>query len=338
MDTEFIPRLSIIIPVFNAEKYIGNCLDSILNQTVKDIEIICINDGSTDNSLAVLNEYAQKDNRIKVYSQKNKHSGVARNVGIKLAKGKYIHFVDADDLLYDDKVYENILKITEENNYPNVIRCKAEAFDYNTGEKVPSKIYEQENISKSLINKYINVYDDIDEALKLCVTPWGGIVKKKFLVENNIFFNNLKCCNDNSFFIEIIIHATNIYLCDLLIIKHTVHNPTCLISQRDKYFGCQYKSYDYIEKFLNKNNVREDIRKKILIRELFVPLHFYNTFKEKSKYSNKIYLSLVHFYKKIKQKDYEPYISSNPQFKKFLELKNENYPVLLFKYILKKRT
>ncbi len=88
---------SIIIPVYNVAPYLKECLDSIINQTFKDFEVICVNDGSTDNSLEILNEYAQKDDRIKVYSQENQGSGVARNYGLDMAKGKYIAFVDPDD-------------------------------------------------------------------------------------------------------------------------------------------------------------------------------------------------------------------------------------------------
>ncbi len=101
-------NLSVIVPVYNAEKYIRECLDSIINQTYKDIEIICINDGSIDNSQSILEEYAQKDNRIKIISQDNKGVAFARNVGLKNAQGEYITFVDDDDLL-DYNAYEQAL-------------------------------------------------------------------------------------------------------------------------------------------------------------------------------------------------------------------------------------
>ena len=97
-----MPKVSVIIPVYNVEKYLRECLDSVVNQTLKDIEIICINDGSPDNSLAILEEYAKKDSRIIVISQENSGVSTARNVGIDLAKGDYLYFIDADDYAEPD--------------------------------------------------------------------------------------------------------------------------------------------------------------------------------------------------------------------------------------------
>ncbi|WP_225369762.1 glycosyltransferase family 2 protein [Methanobrevibacter arboriphilus] len=85
-------KISVIIPVYNVEKYLEQCLDSVINQSLEDIEVICINDGSTDNSLEILDEYAKKDNRIKIINKKNEGLGVARNIGMDYAKGKYIIF------------------------------------------------------------------------------------------------------------------------------------------------------------------------------------------------------------------------------------------------------
>ena len=92
-------KISIIVPVYNVEKYLKECLDSLINQTLEDIEIICINDGSTDNSLAILEEYQKKDSRIKVFSQKNQGVSAARNLGIEKATGEYLTFLDSDDRL-----------------------------------------------------------------------------------------------------------------------------------------------------------------------------------------------------------------------------------------------
>ena len=103
-------KISIIVPIYNVEAYLEECLDSILSQTLQEIEIICVNDGSPDNSLAILNRYADKDNKIKVITQKNAGLSVARNSGLKEAIGEYVYFLDSDDYLADDEalflVYE----------------------------------------------------------------------------------------------------------------------------------------------------------------------------------------------------------------------------------------
>ena len=96
------PKISIIIPVYNAETYLYRCLASVISQTLSDIEVICVNDGSTDNSLSILYEYQKKDKRFKVITQNNMGLSCARNNALKYAQGKYIGFVDADDTIEKD--------------------------------------------------------------------------------------------------------------------------------------------------------------------------------------------------------------------------------------------
>ena len=90
-------KVSVILPVYNASDYLHQCMDSIVGQTLKDIEIICVDDGSTDNSLDILKEYEQKDKRVKVIQQKNAGAGAARNNGLSIATGEYLSFLDSDD-------------------------------------------------------------------------------------------------------------------------------------------------------------------------------------------------------------------------------------------------
>ena len=90
-------KISVILPVYNVEKYLRQCLDTIIGQTLKEIEILCVDDGSTDNSAKILEEYAQKDQRVKVFTQKNAGAGAARNLGLRHASGKYLSFQDSDD-------------------------------------------------------------------------------------------------------------------------------------------------------------------------------------------------------------------------------------------------
>lgn len=109
-------KVSVIIPVYNAEKYLKECLESVLNQTLKEIEIICIDDGSTDNSLEILNEYKNKDERVIVLRQVNSGSGIARNLGIKHSSGEYIAFMDADDYYPSNKVLKILFDGCRNNN------------------------------------------------------------------------------------------------------------------------------------------------------------------------------------------------------------------------------
>ena len=107
-----MPKVSIIIPVYNDEIYVKRCLDSLVNLTLKDIEIIVVDDGSTDNTPAILKEYSKKDARIKIITQENSKQGAARNNGIKNSTGEYISFVDSDDWV-DEDYFEKILEVSE---------------------------------------------------------------------------------------------------------------------------------------------------------------------------------------------------------------------------------
>ena len=126
-------EISVIIPVYNAEKFIIKCLDSVINQTFQDIEIICIDDCSTDNSKQILKDFASKDSRIKtIFFDKNKKQGGARNAGLDIAQGKYVTFVDADDYI-EPTMLEKMYKAAERNYCDLVIaNIKNVALDENS--------------------------------------------------------------------------------------------------------------------------------------------------------------------------------------------------------------
>ena len=164
------PKVSVIIPVYNVELYLRDCLDSIVHQTFSVIEIICVNDGSTDGSLAILEEYYAQDDRVSIISRENAGSSVARNVGMQQASGEYILFVDSDDMLKANAI-ESLLKYSEENKL-DVLYYEAETifqtddirekfWKYNTyyrREKViPEVLTGEELFSKLIANKEYRV-------------------------------------------------------------------------------------------------------------------------------------------------------------------------------------
>lgn len=155
-------KVSIIIPIYNTEKYLRRCLDSAINQTLKEIEIICINDGSTDNSLSILKEYANKDNRIVVLDIANGGVANARNLGIKKAHGRYIGFIDSDDWV-DSGYFENLYSQSEDYDLVRGIRV--------------------------VDNKHAkNQYG--------CLVP--SIIRKVFFVEKRLFFPNKRVGEDST--------------------------------------------------------------------------------------------------------------------------------------------
>ena len=183
-------KISIIIPVYNAEKYLEKCLDSVINQTYKNIEIICVNDGSKDNSLKILEEYAKKDERIKIITQENKGVSVARNTGIKAVSGEYIMFVDSDDKIELNACELSLNKILENNSD---ICCFGVREIRNGKEFV--RFWEQE-----IFEEYFDKELDINAKRNFLVNVCGKLFRGDFIKRNKIFFiENVKTGEDSIF-------------------------------------------------------------------------------------------------------------------------------------------
>ena len=172
-------KVSIIIPVYNSEKHLERCLNSIINQTFNDFEVIAINDGSLDNSLSILNSYKNKLN-IKVINQENCGVAKAREVGIKHSTSPYIAFIDSDD--YIDKDYLEKLVYTLEKTNTNIC-CSRLSMHFNNSllKHIPL------NAKKIKPNK-VNVYDNKKFLIKINVVTTGKLFKKEYLIKNNKYF------------------------------------------------------------------------------------------------------------------------------------------------------
>jgi glycosyltransferase involved in cell wall biosynthesis len=181
-----VPKNSVAIPVYNMEKYLRQCLDSVIGQTLRDIEIICINNGSTDGSLAILEEYVKKDSWVVVINQKNQGAWLAKNKGIEVAKGEYIHFMDSDGYLVDG-AYEKFYSVAK-NNDLDIVRGKAYVFDEIKKEIISMEYYELQNISKNkLFNKIMRFYDFSGILTEVAVNSWIGLYKTHFIREYNVY-------------------------------------------------------------------------------------------------------------------------------------------------------
>lgn len=183
-------KLSIIIPIYNCEKYLKRCLDSILAQTMQDYEILMINDGSTDNSGLIASEYSKMDERFILYNSVNKGPGHARNIGIKHAKGTYISFIDSDDTI-EPSMYQNIFEKTKKDQLDVII------FGYSiissSGQKIKAKIdipsqiilYEKD-IRQEILYKYYKGNTNGIGSL------WNKIYRLQFLIDYNLFIDETR--------------------------------------------------------------------------------------------------------------------------------------------------
>jgi glycosyltransferase involved in cell wall biosynthesis len=205
------PKVSVIIPVYNVEKYLHRCVESILNQTFQDFEIILINDGSKDRSGQICDEYAQKDNRVTVIHKDNARVAAARNDGIKLARGKYISFIDSDDWIEPDMYKEMVYRA--EKMELDFIMCdykrKSSHYEENCTQPIRAGLYSKEDIRKELYNCLI-MFDHIE--FSPTISNWVCLFNLKFLKKNNLFYDaDIHYCEDSIFGSKVMYHSTSFY-------------------------------------------------------------------------------------------------------------------------------
>lgn len=201
-------KVSIIVPVYNTGKYLYDCLDSIINQSLMDIEIICVDDGSTDNSLEILEEYGEKDSRIRVFSIENSGLSIARNFGIEQANGEYIGFVDSDD--YVDKFMFEKLYISCVQNDLDISLCKISLFDDETGEVMNDLDYYNVSVLKGFEGKVFNSDDTTPITCNIVVNSYNKIYRKSLLTDNSIEFPPHLIFEDEVFFIRTYLNAKRV--------------------------------------------------------------------------------------------------------------------------------
>ena len=241
-----MPKVSVIIPVYNVEKYLSQCLDSVVNQTLKDIEIICVDDGSTDNSLEILKTYAQKDSRIKILTQQNQYAGVARNKGLEIATGEYVHFLDSDDWI-ETCAYEELYNLISEKQ-ADFIKFRAYSYNNETKEITTRPYLDIKWVEEKYFDNYLSIEQDIKNTAGLPDSPWSGFYNREFLIKNNIFFDNFICANDVGFYYRCIIKAKKIYLSPKKYVYYRENLKTSLVSKRAENFYCQTALYDIVKK------------------------------------------------------------------------------------------
>lgn len=241
-------KVSVIIPVYNMEKYVLRCLNSVVNQTLKDIEIICINDGSTDDSLEIILECAKKDNRIKVIDKINTGYGNSMNIGIEKSTGEYIGIVESDDFILPD-MYERLYKVAFEQSAEIV---KANYYNYTTMPIEENKYFE------SLIEcKYDQIVKPLEEYKIFYSSPsiWSAIYSKNFLDKNKIRFLNTEGASyqDTSFYFKTCFCAKRMFLIKDAFLFYWLDNENSSVNNPKKVF-CVFDELNEIKRFLSTCN------------------------------------------------------------------------------------
>jgi glycosyltransferase involved in cell wall biosynthesis len=257
------PLVSVIVPVYNVELYLRQCLDSVVNQTLKDIEIICIDDGSIDNSLSILNEYACKDKRFIVLRQPNSGAGEARNRGLAIAKGEYLSFLDSDDFFEPNMLEEMHIKAVSMD--ADITLCGGSIYDNVTKETKPAPWFFKESFTRGLqVFSHRELKGDIFNITQ--PNNWTKIYKKSFILSNNLRFQNMKTCNDIYFSYTAPISANKITYINKSFVNYRRNIKTSITSNRGEYYNNIFLVFNKIKADLTKKNIFDEIEKPLYER------------------------------------------------------------------------
>ncbi|MED3960176.1 glycosyltransferase [Priestia aryabhattai] len=262
------PRVSIIVPIYNMENYLNRCLDSLLIQSLKEIEIIAVNDGSTDSTLPILNEYTKKDYRIKIINTNNMGVSSARNEGIKAATGDFIGFVDPDDWV-EPKMYETMYNTAIKDKIDIVMCTYTREFGTHSKEKIfnlPNKVtYENEEVKLNVMRRLVGPLNQEvanPELLDAWGTVWSKLYRADIIKQNNLTFVDLKQIGTNEdtlFNIQVVYYANSfVFLNNPFYHYWRANNSSVTTGFKPNLLEQWFNLYKIIEMFLKSKNMKEE--------------------------------------------------------------------------------
>ena len=307
-----MPKVSIVVPTYNVEDYLCECIDSLIHQTLKDLEIICVDDGSTDRSPEILRRYAEKDKRIKIISKKNSGYGNTMNVGIKAATGEYLGIVEPDDYV-NTNMYKDLCELADETG-ADIIKADFYRF-VKEGEKV-IRTYNQLTKKADFYNRLIEPAKE-QEVFKFIMNTWSGIYRLSFLREHNIYHNETPGASfqDNGFWFQGFCLSHKVYFFDKPYYMNRRDNPNSSVKNKEKVF-CANVEYDFIRNFLVKHDLYETFK------NIYVMKLWHNCWFTYNRIANEFKLSYL---KKISA-DFAPYLKENLIAEPFFS-KNEIFAI-----------
>lgn len=211
--------VSIIVPIYNVDKYLEECIESLKNQTYKNLEIILINDGSTDNSEQICRKEEKQDNRIVFINKNNGGSASAKNVGLKIAKGDYITFIDSDDFIEPDMIEYMVNTIKKYNS--DIIQCSFTNLYKNTEKFKQDKIIEQKIGSKDFFKLFLIKWDSS--------LFWNKLFKREVI--ENIFFKEGRCIDDEFFTYKCVINSKSIVTSNKIVYNYRMRKSGVMKSE-----------------------------------------------------------------------------------------------------------
>lgn len=231
------PKVSVILPCYNAENYLRQCMDSILGQTLKDIEVLCVDDGSTDSTLDILCHYETADSRVRVLTQKNGGAGAARNNGLRQARGEYLSFLDADDFFEPDMLEEAVRAAESYDADYVVFDSNRYQMDTNSFVEVPWAV-RMEDIPPYMPFSYRQLTDNV--FLSFVGWAWDKLYRRSFVEANNLWFQEQRTTNDMLFVFSALVCAKRIAVVDKVLAHQRRGDSGTLSVTRERSWHCFY--------------------------------------------------------------------------------------------------
>jgi len=311
-----MPKISIIIPIYNGEKYLSECLASLVNQTFKDIEIICVNDCSKDSSLEILNSYAQKDNRIKIINQEtNQGQSIGRNIGIQASHGEYIMFIDQDDWYELNTCEEAYNQIKANDNDLLLFNIRYHDLrngnTWNDGNRLQpfSAVIDKPDIKPYELGTNIFVSSYI----------WCQIYKKEFLKKYDVHFYKSRQADDVPFFIKAMANAQSISIINKPFYNYRIY-PAQTTSSRSDLWKDTFKSRELGYFFVKESEHADNLMNAYLVYYIDSVMYWYVYFSYvNSKIWKDYYITMQKLFKKL-NKDHD--ISKIKRYINYRKFKN----------------
>lgn len=264
------PTVSVIIPVYNGEKFLKQCMESILNQSLKEIEVICVNDGSTDRSLEILEQYESNDKRVKVLSQENISAGAARNRGLLIAKGKYLSFLDADDFFEVDMLKEAYGKA--EDTGADIVVYRSDRFDEKRRQFTATNwTIKREYLPDKDVFSHKDMYN-----IYGCFMgwTWDKLFKSEMIRQNDIVFQDQKSINDLAFVFCALSKAERIAVLDNVYAhkRHNVENAITTNYRRKANWHYFYQALMALKQQLAEWQIYDELRQDFVNYALYFSL------------------------------------------------------------------
>ena len=321
--------VSVIIAAYNCDKYINQCIDSLLNQSFKNFEIIVVDDGSTDRTYSILNEYKTKNKNLYIYRQKNKYAGVARNNGLSRAKGEYVLFLDADDFFEPNMLmlaYQRAKSVDAD-----IVVFKGREYNDVTKEFKNCRF----PLSPELFpNKAVISAGEFGEKLfqaNSCIA-WNKLISKKFIDKVGVKFSSTKSSNDTVFIYTLLSLAKRITLVNEILVNYRTGNPNSLQRSKAKSWECICIAFFQLKKKLIETGQYESQKRTFINKALQANLYYLSTIDDKTRAIMECSLNNKYF-KLLDINKYAevPNFIYNKNFRKqYIEIKQKKYIPIVY--------